>query len=457
MAHEHKFKALLADEVRRLVDVLPFALVGGATVSALLFQPTEGGGRLVYLDKSTEPDDPISIDPSQVSEKFIFAAEDDAPWVTSEAHVEQATLDEYFKNNRSEMRQRLAKQDRRRYPGVQFNEDGAAVAGTPYMMHHVFPSPLYHQPKAWWKRLPRLGQIYSLGKSLEHRNVLLICGISVGNRALEIRLKLLLQHENKIRRTALEIARSAASEGQVDKDEYHFLVAHLLMAHHWFYPYDPTALRIFTKLGCNPDGILKSHGWPASGLKDLAARAPLDNLIEQVAQDFSFLIYACTRWNSPEENTRRKDPAELVRELKAALRTTLALVCGKPRYLKVSGTRFEYQDEPTDQMAMEAPKELRSGGDGSPALPMLSRKQLVSKGPELLRIAEAYIGTLCPTGPSDSLVKWNSVKVGHVRGERASGSPRISMGKWLTGYARARSVMKVVEDQQRATGMARRS
>lgn len=443
-SYEQNFDSLLADEIRRLVEVLPPPLSGGAPLSALLFQPTVDGGRLVYLDKNVEPDDPIYIDPGQVSEKFFFNVNDESPWMTAEAAIESSALDEYCQKNDAEMRLRLAKQDAVRYPSTSFDQNGVVSTGTRYTMHYIVPPPVYHHIIEWWKRLPRLGQIYSLGNELEHENLLLICGMSVGIRALGIRLNLLLHHESTVRRTAFQIAGAAASDRTVDTDEFHYLLANMLMAHHWFYPYDPLALKIFARLRSDPDTVLNMHGWPSSGLKNLDTKSSLNVLIDQLAQDLLFLIYACTIWNAPSDY-QRKDSAELYAQIKVALRTVLAVICGTPRYAKLSAMRLKYQDYPADYMCIECPKELRGDKSDDPELPLFARGQLLTRDDHVGQIAEAYLQTLSPIGKVDLLGQWNNFKVSRVQGERAW-TQRKEMGKWLTRYARARCVMKVMEE-----------
>jgi hypothetical protein len=445
--YEHSFGSLLRDEIRLLLQVLPPALSGGAPVSALLFQPTAEGGRLVYLDTNVRPDDPIHIDPGQVSENFFFDLGDKSPWVAAEEVIQQTTLDEYLDKNPSVMRLKLANQDALRYSSIQFDQNGVVSAGTRMWMHYLVPPPVYHHTIGWWKRLPRLGQVYSLGEQLEHKNLLLICGMSVGIRVLAIRLKLLLHHhESATRRTPFQIADSVASDRRLDADEFQYLLVNMLMAHHWFYAYDPVALKIFARLGSDPNLVLKMHGWPASGLSKFDTNAPLNALIDQLAQDLSFLIYACTTWSAPGEN-KRKSSADLYDQLKVALRTTLAVTCGTPRYATASRINFKYQDHPADYMCIESPKELQDDDSSVPELPLLSRGQLLSKVQELEEVAEAYLLSASPIGKPEPLAKWNNIKVCCVQGERAYLQQK-EMGKWLTGYTRARCVMKLMGEKQ---------
>lgn len=448
MPHAPNFDSLLADEIGRLVDVLPPPLIGGAPVSALLFQPTETGGRLVYLDSLVESDNPIHIDPGQVSEKFFFNVDDKSPWIPAEESVEQRSLDEYCTKNENEIRQRLAKQDALRYSSTKFEQNGVVPPGTRYKMHYLVPPPVYHHVIGWWKRLPRLGQIYTLGDELGHQNLLLICGMSVGIRALGIRLKLLLDCKNAVREPAFKIAATIASDRPVDPDDFQYLLAKLVLAHHWFYPYDPVALKLFKRLGCDPpDEVLQRHGWPATGWSDFDTAAPVNDLISLLAQDLSFLIYACTIWTAPGEKGR-KDSAELYNELQMALRTTFAMICGTPRHAKVSGKDLKYLDYPADYMCIEPPKELVEDKISSPELPLLSRGQLVGRDHKWSQIAEAYILSLSPIGPFP-LRKWHKLGVSRVKGMRAW-LHRDEMGKWLTGYARARCLMKLTAEERAA-------
>jgi len=200
-------------------------------------------------------------------------------------------------------------------------------------------------------------------------------------------------------------------------------------------------------LGSDPDTVLKMHGWPATGWSNFDTAAPLDDLISQLAQDLSFLVYACTIWTAPGEK-RRKDSAELYDELKVALRTTFALTCGTPRHARVSGQDLKYLDYPAEFMCIEPPKDLVQDKNNSPELPLLSRGQLVGRDHKGSQIAEAYILSISPIGPAP-LRKWHKLGVSRVRGTRAW-LQREEMGKWLTGYTRARCLMKLMEEEQAA-------
>ena len=128
----------------------------------------------------------------------------------------------------------------RRYRGIIFDKSAhTPPVGTPYRLHHIFPAPVFQEPINWWKRLPRLGQVYSLGNLLEHPNLLLICAIRLGNRALHERLEVLLDHTNLLGERAFDIAKSFGTSTLTDDDQI-FLIAHLLLCHHWFFPLIPS-------------------------------------------------------------------------------------------------------------------------------------------------------------------------------------------------------------------------
>jgi hypothetical protein len=472
---ENSFSSLLTDEIKQLTDLLPRSLKGGgAPVSSLLFQPTEGGGRLVYLDENVAAEEPIWMDPGPVSKEFFFDVKDTAPWEIAEPRVTRPLIKHYLQNDQSN-RLELANHDRKRYPGLKFANEGI-VKIDKYKMHHIFPSPVFHRAVDWWKRLPRLGQIYSYDGYLEHPNLLLICGIEVGNLALHIRSKSLLDHElvftfphrqKKSRITAYTLAASASINiEKVDDDEFLFLVAHLIIAHHWFFAYDPVALKLFAKLGV-ADKVLTSHGWPASGIEKhhvITTQEELPELITKLAQDLVFLIYSCARWENPDNP--RAEPQDLLEALNKKIPVALALLCGTVEYATISTLNtLNFHSVPgADRsnlfMCIHPPKGLKAPGV---ELPLFSLDQLSSGShpqtttfqlsDQMLSVADAYIKTLCPVQPvyqtrrnnGRDLKKWewHVMQVRRMRGDRAL--EKESMGKWLTGYVRARCLMKLHE------------
>lgn len=452
MPEDDPFSPLLIDEIKRLTKALPRSLKGSAPVSALLFQPTEEGGRLVYLDEEVSTDNPICLDPGMISEEFLFDEADNAPWVIANARVTEAAIKRYSENNPGPIRSRLAGQDRKRYPQTQmFTKEGIVKVGTQYKMHHVFPSPVFHRNVDWWKRLPRLGEIYSLGDNMQDPHLLLMCALAVGNRALHVRLNMLLEHPLIFREGGMadSIAASMAADEGVEDDERLFLIAHLLLCHHWFFPFDPLALKLFVKLGGGVDEILKRHGWPASGLtKNLATSTRTSDLIKELALDLAFLIYACARWDNPE--SQKADPDLLLQALLNELPDALALICGTVEYVSTSASKlYFHSDNFSDNcshMCIRAPQELRTHGAREPRLPLFSLAQLSNADQpvqSVLAMADAYLRTLCPVQPGSPPEDiWKIMKVRTFQGDRASHESQ-KLGKWLTGYVRARCVLEI--------------
>lgn len=300
--------------------------------------------------------------------------------------------------------------------------------------------------------MPRLGQIYSLGAHLEHPNLLLICAINTGNRALHVRLKLLLDHVNTLGHTPYAIAVSAATGNKVDDDEYVVLLCHLLLCHHWFFPYDPVALKLFAKFGVSADDVLRRHGWPASGLESSRNEDAIQHSVDKLLMDFLFLIYACARWDTPESG--KKEPSILLGELQQLLPQAMALMSGSPVYASVSSsllTSTSAEHREFEYVCITAPDEMRKCNI-EPELPMFSQTQLLqdSTDPKLRGEAEAFLRTLCPfdaPSPFDRS-KWKIVRVMRVKGDRVL-SRGVKMGKWLTGYARARCLLKMLERRKK--------
>jgi hypothetical protein len=459
MTVEESFNELLTREIRELTDILPEALLGGGPVSTLLFQPTSRGGRLVYLDEQVSPQDPICLDPSQEFGSRFLDPHYMAPWIMAKGKVTAKNAADYCERNTPQVRARLAAQDARRYKDIAFDDKtGTTAIGTSYQVHQIIPSPLFQESLEWWKRLPRLGQIYSLANLLEHENLLLICALRVGNRAQHVRLRMILDHPGRLGRTAYEIAQSAARDHDVDDDDYAFLISHLLLCHHWFFPFDPLALKAFAKLGCAPDDVLSTHGWPAAGLGTLSGGDDTE-LADLLIKDLAFLISACSDSIEPSSDASWD---KLHRKLRDNLPMAMALICGQAVYVMAHGSDLKFHAEspaiprhlciqPLD-LSKLFPQERQS-----PILPMFLHSQLSTQNKlssrnsnqaldELNSAAEAYVRTLCPIDGA-SAKEWNLVQVTRIRGNKIVDKGQ-RMGKWVTEYARGRCALKVVKDMR---------
>jgi hypothetical protein len=392
-----------------------------------------------------------------VTRDFFFNQADNSPWMFADATIRQPTIDQYLRHDVS-MRKKLASHDKSRYPDIAFSDEGVPNVGTRYRMHHIFPSPLFHHNVDWWRRLPRLGQIYTLGECLKDPTLLLICAIAIGNRALHFRLKVLLEHDlgftfqdsgsEKSDKTAYSIATSIAGGDEVDEDEFLFLIAHLLVAHHWFYPYDAAALKAFNKLGAAADDVLQRHGWPVSGLKEyLQTKHELLELVDDLARDLLFLIYACSRWGAPE--SQKADSDSLFEKLKKKIPDVLAVMCGEVQYVTLSVGTLKFHSVPPNgqsYICVRTPTQLQGSGWNDPMLPLFSIGQ-VPETTEELSTANAYIQGLCPAKFERHDNRWNALRVTRVRGDRVVDKNK-RMGKWFTGYARARCMLKIVNPPQ---------
>jgi hypothetical protein len=470
---EDPFDVLLKEEIKRLTDVLPEALRGGAPISILLFQPTQvGEGRLAYIDGDISHENPILLLPRKVSDKALFDPDDKAPWTIANENIKPLNIAEFRERNAPDVRVRLAAQEQKRYKDVPFDEnDGTVPVGTRNMVHHVFPVPSLLETMEWWKRLPRLGQIYSLGEKLEHQNLLLILATRAGNRALTTRLKTLLDHESVLKRTAHEIGAAAAKgEDNVDGDNYTCIIAHLLICHHWFYPYDPVALKIFARLKVDVNETLRIHGWPTTSLGTSSASESDSEsdkeLIELMVNDLVFLINACARRIEQSERSSQSIREGIRKNLPAAL----ALVGGVPVYAVVKGSAVRGADvrgnevtyhsrrpsEPT-HMCIMPPADLQSLFDAAslPDLPLfhygqvsdpdLSKKAKRTDAASSLRAAaESYVFSLCPLPHPTKREAWNEITVIKMRKSKTVEYGKF--GKWVTGYARGRCVLKMLSD-----------
>jgi hypothetical protein len=456
MIPEEGFNELLRNEIQNLTDNLPDPVLGAGPLSVLIFQPNPRGGRLVYLDKQVSDADPICLNPVQHFGKRFLDPDYMAPWNIAKGEVTAENIAFYCERNDAQARSRLALHDALRYQGVVFDkENGTSPIGTSYRVHQIIPAPLFQEPSMeGWKRLPRLGQIYSLNDLLDHENLLLMCALRVGTQVQHMRLKMILDHKEVLEQTAYEIAIAAATSGTVEDDAYTFLIAHLLLCHHWFFPFDPVALKIFAKLGRDPNSILATHGWPDSGLDVRRSDASTD-VIELLIKDLAFLIIACAE-NVP---STEGSWARLRSKLRENLPTALSLVCGRAVYASLNGTLLTFREnrpETPRHLCIE-PIDLSIlfNKEAHPLLPMFSYAQVLRPDSDsrknkthaalqdLQSSAEAYVATLSPV-EAVGIKDWNILRVTRLRGNKAIDKNQ-KMGKWVTAYARGRCALKILD------------
>ena len=223
------------------------------------------------------------------------------------------------------------------------------------------------------------------------------------------------------------------------------------------FSFDPVALKCFQKLGVDANDVLQMHGYPRSGLGNIESKSGIPDLLEMLTKDLVFLISARGRWREP---TGEDSSVKLQYEVSAQLPLAMALLCGKTAYASLRGNavtcRQEYLEN-SDYVCIEAPSALNIlVRERQPILPVFSYAQIIPsdalerpKEYENLRSeSEALIRTLCPVQVPGKKDAWNVVEVMIMKGNKIFDRDQ-KMGKWVTGYVRARCRLKAVDDLQK--------
>lgn len=342
-------------EAKQLYD-LPSPLVGAAPVSVYCLQPRPQE-RLVFLNKTGSAADPQFIPVGPTTRDLVYDDAAAAPWKSVLSEVRQGPIDEYLKIP-DLTRRKIMDAEVDRYGPTYFNTEHYHPAlGTQFRIQAVIPSPLYHDQKHWWARLPRLGIALTfddlLGASeplgpreeqtLTSDSLLLICAISAGNRILSKRLRMIFTNsfarvygDDKVKNPEQDIAKQIATRGvhETDQDNWDkslFLIANLILGHHLFFPHAPEALMIFRLLGKDPSSeVLVPHAWDAV---EFGGRpGSLEDHIDRLVIDLKFLIRAMIRWAHPSdpEAISRISDADFKRVVLELTKVVLALLCGTP-------------------------------------------------------------------------------------------------------------------------------
>jgi hypothetical protein len=397
-------------ETAFLTDGLRWPLIGGAPISVLTYQsgPEE---RLVYLQEG-QTKNLLQVD--SFSRDFIYGGTLESTWNSLSSHVSHTQIDE-FMANAPDVRQRVYDAENDRYPNYPYSsKDGFLKENTEYRLQLLFPAPVYHSAKEWWKRLPRLGYCYTVedqlsgphapGDSLSRYptdRMLMIMAVSVANRLLDKRLRLVFNNsycwsdDGSSKADYVEAKTPAIICGLAKKkldDRAIFFVAKLIFAHHLFFPHSPEALRIFQLITNNKcDEVLTMHGWPKT-LRTIAPTTNLRESIDNLVADLHHLTHALGRWTGPVNATaQNKECGEAFLE---HVRLVLALLCGEPQWNANSEVFMIVPPPPIQDL-------------GPINMPVFSKRQLVKENGE----PRFYLKTLCPIGNDHPQPSWNTTSM----------------------------------------------
>lgn len=445
-------------ESDELCEILPLALVGGSAITTACFQPP-GAGRLVYLTRDKDGKSQcIPMDSGPNSDR-IFKLANDLPYI--HPFPMDPDMTEAYQHVDKQKLLSLYEEEIRRYDPAFFHADTYLLReGIQYSLQVAFPSPLHHESKEWWGRLPRLGLCYTLENKLAHKDglssegqkstselVLILSAVHAANRIMSKRLALLFENIycwtgfTKEEMSVERIARSLCIEdlaisSDVKQDQHLYLITKLLLAHHLFFPHSPAALNAFKCLGKDPNAdILIPHGWEAVNHFE-SNPTDIGKYIDQLIKDIALLVRAFTRWERPESVTRRAD-ADLVKDLRRLIVMALGILCGT----------FVWKEH-DEYLALVPPKALIPFGPIT--LPAITKGQVNYIRQHRVTESNSFYPSMQQLSPLAVVVPETGYKIKlHVVVHKRTGTetPKKSEKmQWLSKYLRDRIELQIRDE-----------
>jgi len=446
-------------EARELCNILPPALVGGAPVSVLLFQPSQAE-RLVYLNRRDEKPDPIPLPFGPNAKRLFFDLDPQANWHSKTLNVEPAAIEDFLAAPLDVRERFYAAETNSRYTKDRFDSVGLHLKlQESYRIQATFPSPLYHHRGSWWKRLPRLGICYTVAEELGKADdslsahgpetsdrLLLICGISAGNRILGKRLRLIFGNTFQWPRNAepfsaenvakLLCTKNRHNSDQYERDQQLYLIAKLTIAHHILFPQNAAALRVVKLLGVDHnDAFLVPNGWQAVNVPDRVG----DNLelwFGHLVNDLMFLIHALVRWEHPEDIQQRLSENILEENIRQLALDVLTLLCGVPD----EHVHYEYIDKDGRHSYLTVMPPARLLSIGNVTIPGSREVTIKTALKDQREWHEFFLHSLCPLKNKTELKGLNAVQPGEIEfcGGNVKVVSKTCRAAWAGAYLRAR-------------------
>jgi hypothetical protein len=447
----YSWRAFWDREANELCKAMPYALVGGSAISTMTFQAV-GKGRLIYLSRDEAGRNKAIPMEAEVSASRIYADPNALPLV-ERFSTKQAPL----RARDCEDNVKLYQEETHRY-GYTFHDPNTNLffPMVKYSLQAAYPSPIHHESREWWVRIPRLGMCYTVEHQLGHGEgssvrrqhgtsdlILLISAIHAGNRILSKRLALLFSNTyrwSKYRRTdkkhGQQIAENIALalcihdprvRSEVDDDQKLYFILKLVVSHHIFFPHSPEALTAFHLLGRKPnEEVLVPHGWEPverweSGSTDI------QDCLARLVKDLSLLVRAFIRWTHPEAIDRVQDK-DLEEEIRSLTIRALGILCGNFVWI-----------EDGEWYAIQPPTTLRETGNFSlPAVERSVAQPIIKQGRKGRRDFYRYMLQLSPLEMKTSGGHYTTRKVADVEYSETISRRDGPLMHWLSRYLRAR-------------------
>jgi hypothetical protein len=263
----------------------------------------------------------------------------------------------------------------------------------------------------------------------------------------QIRLDTLLKYRGKFcpksdssakRKDAMsadDIACMLANASPTTLDERIFLVAKLLLVHHFFFPHRPTAASLFSKLTDDLSALYNRHGL-SEPPKASPSDKELGELIDAVTHDIAYLIVACDQRALNTLNKRERE--EVYKKIKQPVQIALGLLCG------AYGKNWEGD---ADFVALTYPEQLNIDLDEYP-WPVFRLGQFATwaNSPNAEDRAKCFLESLHPEGPIPGrpAERYNNMDV-WKRGVDRKFSRR-ECKEWYVAYARARCTCEFLKE-----------
>lgn len=439
-------------------DLLP----ADARVSVYLFQPVfEAGLRAaspgVLYDIGPVPSAVEHLDRAllyQCAEagrtgSFLQSADDCTQRVPQTTEIDRQAYESYRAfNGRTEARRAQIAVESARHGFAPQTDDGPPMG---WHIHHLALAPSVHSFTALATgRIPVLGTVFTVTKEarpdhLREYSNLVDYAIFIAEEALEIRAAHLFGGAH----VGASFAGSAL-EKVLDEptcDEALQLVAKLLFAHHWFFPYDPVAWALLAHaLGGDAAArdLYARHGWSPP------RAAALDHRDDQVLRrlvisDMVTLIRHLSWYRLGKEFRPR--PQQVSDGVTRALNTALLFLCGMPADVPAARGAPRLPRRARD-CYLAPPAGLADLGRSesllAPVFPIAGIRQLV-RGAAMERFEKSFAA--CGPGFTEGHTRTHLKPSGFVESFERSGSPRFSSRthdgvrertKWLCSYAIAR-------------------
>jgi hypothetical protein len=430
----------LKNEILAIEGSLPGELVGNGPVCLSVFQPTSSGGQLVLLDRGCG--DRVRMARGLSAHKSFIDPDVGAVWGSViKGPTTTAMVDYYIANNSPSIRGDVYRIYVQRFASkVEIQEEGHVSAGTWFQLCYVCPRPDYSNSSDC-RHVPRFGVIYTFEK-MRPKGLLTGDMSFAAERIFQIRLHTLLGYRGKFhpkskinhpirteQMSIIKIGAALASGLTTTMDERIFLIAKLLLVHHFFFPHNAIVIQLFQMLSdIETSHLFNRHGLPAYA-PELTSDKKLKELLNAVTQDMAYLVAACDPATLSSQGKQGR--AEIVKKIEQSVLVALWLLCGECSRWTENGAEY---------ITVHCPKGLRVSLDEEHPWPIFKMHQFETwvASPNAEDRAKSILESLHPEGPISSRrgERYNNMDV--YQRKMDGRWIRHELSDWYISYARAR-------------------